>query len=70
MQAVKIVESSMMEIEELEKKKHIINLQIEENKNIIRQFCSHSLDLNRSCLFCGLKIEKEQISSNTPNLKK
>ena len=33
---MKIVESSMNEIDELEKKKQIINKRIEENKNIIR----------------------------------
>ena len=54
MQAMKIVESSMNEIDELEKKKHIINLQIEENKNIIRKYCTHSY-IDNKCIYCGEK---------------
>jgi len=56
MQAMKIVESSMNEIDELEKRKEIINKQIEENKNIIRIYCSHSyIDNPSHCIYCGEK---------------
>tara|TARA_Y100000817_G_scaffold28068_1_gene19793 strand:- start:146 stop:352 length:207 start_codon:yes stop_codon:yes gene_type:complete len=56
MQAMKIVESSMNEIDELEKKKHIINKEIEENKNIIRKYCTHTYIGNPShCKYCGEK---------------
>ena len=64
MQAMKIVESSMNEIDELEKKKHIINKQIEENKNIIRKYCTHSY-IDNKCKYCGetkIDIEKNIIS--------
>tara|TARA_B100000941_G_C28329334_1_gene460764 strand:+ start:387 stop:587 length:201 start_codon:yes stop_codon:yes gene_type:complete len=52
MQAMKIVESSMNEIDELEKKKQNINKQIEENKNIIRKYCTHSY-IDNKCKYCG-----------------
>lgn len=61
---MKIVESSMNEIDELEKRKENINKQIEENKTIIRKYCSHSY-IDNKCKYCGEKksdIEKFIIS--------
>jgi len=54
MQAMKIVESSMKEIDELEKRKENINKEIEENKNIIRKYCTHSY-IDNKCIYCGEK---------------
>jgi len=60
MQAMKIVESSKMEIDELEKKKQIIEeelkkieKEIEENIRIIKEYCNHEYDEKGECIYCN-----------------
>ena len=61
MQSVKIVESSKMEIDELNKRKEKIEKElekiekeIEENIRIIKEYCNHEYDEKGECKYCKI----------------